>query len=91
MQVSVSGGERGDRDVFRLAPSMDESMMTTIAERLENRGTDPGYTQLSQAYFAHESVLSVLARTVWLVCCRKPIGFSLQAERWRSSTATTPR
>lgn len=43
---------RHDRDVFRLAPSMDSSVLQTIAARLEFRGTDEGYTRVSQAYFA---------------------------------------
>ena len=42
---------RADRDVFRLAPSMDEGVLRTVAERLEFRATDPGYVELSQAYF----------------------------------------
>ena len=47
--MATSG--RGDRDVFRLAPSMDEAVLQTMAERLEFRATDPGYVALSQAYF----------------------------------------
>jgi SAM-dependent methyltransferase len=42
---------RGDRDVFRLAPSMDDALLQTVAARLEFRATDPGYVALSQAYF----------------------------------------
>lgn len=42
---------RDDRDIFRLAPSMDEGVLETIAARLEFRGTDEGYAQLSQAHF----------------------------------------
>ena len=42
---------RDDRDVFRLAPTMDASVLRTIADRLEFRGTDEGYARLSQAYF----------------------------------------
>ena len=43
---------RDDRDIFRLAPSMDAAVLETIAARLEFRGTDEGYARLSQAYFA---------------------------------------
>ena len=43
--------EREDRDIFRLAPSMDQAVLETIADRLEFRGTDEGYARLSQAYF----------------------------------------
>ena len=45
-------GSREDRDVFRLTPSMDASILQTIADRLEFRGTDDGYALLSQAYFS---------------------------------------
>ena len=41
---------RDDRDIFRLAPSMDAAVLETIAARLEFRGTDEGYARLSQAY-----------------------------------------
>jgi ubiquinone/menaquinone biosynthesis C-methylase UbiE len=43
---------RDDRDIFRLAPSMDQAVLETIAARLEFRGTDEGYARRSQAYFA---------------------------------------
>jgi ubiquinone/menaquinone biosynthesis C-methylase UbiE len=43
---------REDRDIFRLAPSMDPVVLETIAARLEFRGTDEGYARRSQAYFA---------------------------------------
>jgi ubiquinone/menaquinone biosynthesis C-methylase UbiE len=43
---------RDDRDIFRLAPSMDAAVLETIATRLEFRGTDEGYARRSQAYFA---------------------------------------
>ena len=42
---------RDDRDIFRLAPSMDAEVLKAIAVRLEFRGTDEGYARLSQAYF----------------------------------------
>ena len=42
---------RDDRDIFRLAPSMDAEVLETIAARLEFRGSDDGYAGLSQAYF----------------------------------------
>jgi ubiquinone/menaquinone biosynthesis C-methylase UbiE len=43
---------RDDRDIFRLAPSMDTAVLEAIAARLEFRGTDEGYARQSQAYFA---------------------------------------
>jgi ubiquinone/menaquinone biosynthesis C-methylase UbiE len=42
---------REDRDVYRLAPSVDEAVLRTVAERLEFRATDARYVALSQAYF----------------------------------------
>ena len=42
---------RDDRDIFRLAPTMDAEVLQAIAARLEFRGTDDGYARLSQAYF----------------------------------------
>lgn len=48
--MTTSNG-RDDRDIFRLAPSLDPAVLTTIADRLEFRGTDDGYAQLSQAHF----------------------------------------
>jgi len=45
-------GSREDRDVFRLTPSMDASILQTIADRLEFRGTDAEYARVSQAYFS---------------------------------------
>jgi SAM-dependent methyltransferase len=41
---------RDDRDIFRLAPTMDAAVLETIVARLEARGTDSGYASLSQAY-----------------------------------------
>ena len=41
-----------NRDVFRLAPTLDTAVLQTLADRLEFRGTDDGYARLSQAYFA---------------------------------------
>jgi ubiquinone/menaquinone biosynthesis C-methylase UbiE len=42
---------REDRDIYRLAPSMAAAVLETIAARLEFRGTDERYRQLSQAHF----------------------------------------
>jgi ubiquinone/menaquinone biosynthesis C-methylase UbiE len=41
---------RDDHDIYRLAPSMDATVLETIAARLEFRGTDDGYARRSQAY-----------------------------------------
>jgi SAM-dependent methyltransferase len=49
--AQAGAGGRDDRDIFRLAPSMDADVLSTIAARLEFRGTDVGYAELSQAYF----------------------------------------
>ena len=58
---------RDDRDVFRLAPSMDASVLQTIAARLEFRGTDEGYARLSQAYFGRVPLAS--ARRILALGC----------------------
>lgn len=42
---------RIDRDIYRLAPTVDAGVLAAIAERLEFRGQDEGYARLSQAYF----------------------------------------
>ena len=42
---------RTDRDIYRLAPTVDAGVLAAIAERLEFRGNDEGYARLSQAYF----------------------------------------
>ena len=48
--TNASTAARDDRDIFRLAPSMDATVLETIAARLEFRGTDEGYARRSQAY-----------------------------------------
>jgi SAM-dependent methyltransferase len=47
----ASTTQRDDRDIFRLAPSMEAPVLEMIAARLEFRGTVEGYARLSQAYF----------------------------------------
>jgi ubiquinone/menaquinone biosynthesis C-methylase UbiE len=49
--TDAGSAARQDRDIFRLAPSMDATVLETIAARLEFRGTDDGYARRSQAYF----------------------------------------
>lgn len=49
--ASDSALARDDRDIMRLAPTVDEGMLQTLANRLEFRGTDDEYMQLSTAYF----------------------------------------
>jgi ubiquinone/menaquinone biosynthesis C-methylase UbiE len=51
-ETRPASANRDDRDIFRLAPSMDADVLATIAARLEFRGTDDGYARLSQAYFS---------------------------------------
>lgn len=58
---------RHDRDVFRLAPSVDASVLNTIAARLEFRGTDERYSRLSQGYFARVPLAS--ARRILALGC----------------------
>jgi SAM-dependent methyltransferase len=56
-----------NRDVFRLAPSLDASVLQGLADRLEFRGTDEGYARLSQAYF-RQLPLHSAARVLALGC-----------------------
>ena len=49
-QTAARSSARDDRDIYRLAPSMDAAVLETIAARLEFRGTDEGYARLSQTY-----------------------------------------
>jgi SAM-dependent methyltransferase len=44
-------GARADRDIFRLAPSLDAATLDLLVNRLEFRGSDARYIQISQAYF----------------------------------------
>ena len=48
--ATTAAPARDDRDIFRLAPTMDAAVLETIVARLEARGTDSGYASLSQAY-----------------------------------------
>jgi SAM-dependent methyltransferase len=50
-ETTIAPPARTDRDIFRLAPTMDTAVLETIAARLEFRGTDDGYARLSQAHF----------------------------------------
>jgi ubiquinone/menaquinone biosynthesis C-methylase UbiE len=58
---------RHDRDIYRLTPGMDEGVLETIAARLEFRGTDDGYAQLSQAHFPRLPLLQ--ARQILALGC----------------------
>ena len=49
-QTAARSSARDDCDIYRLAPSMDAAVLEIIAARLESRGTDEGYAQLSQTY-----------------------------------------
>jgi SAM-dependent methyltransferase len=76
---------RDDRDVFRLAPSVDASVLRTIADRLEFRGTDEKYVRLSQAYFDRVPLDSA-GRLLALGC---GTGIEVRALRRRTSPATS--
>ncbi len=49
--MTASTAARTDRDIFRLIPTADADVLAVIAARLEFRGTDAGYTRISQAHF----------------------------------------
>ena len=76
---------RDDRDIFRLAPSMDADVLKTIAARLEFRGTDDGYARLSQAYFTRLPLIDA-ERIVALGC---GTGIEVRALRRLSGPSTT--
>jgi ubiquinone/menaquinone biosynthesis C-methylase UbiE len=71
---------RDDRDIFRLAPSMDAEVLETIATRLEFRGTDEGYARLSQAYLPRLPVAQ--ARRILALGC----GTGIEARALRRLT-----
>ena len=62
-----TSAQRNDRDIFRLAPSMDAEVLATIAARLEFRATDEGYVRLSQGYFSRLALSE--ARRILAVGC----------------------
>jgi SAM-dependent methyltransferase len=49
--MSAEATIRADRDIYRLTPAADATVLKMIADRLEFRGTDDGYVRLSQGYF----------------------------------------
>jgi ubiquinone/menaquinone biosynthesis C-methylase UbiE len=51
MSTDSPSAARTDRDIYRLAPTMDNAVLETIAARLEFRAADEGYAELSQSYF----------------------------------------
>jgi SAM-dependent methyltransferase len=63
----ASSTARADRDVYRLAPTMEASALEMMAARLEFRGTDEGYTRVSQAYFSRLPLTS--AQRVLAIGC----------------------
>jgi SAM-dependent methyltransferase len=63
----TSSTVRADRDVYRLAPSMEASALEMMAARLEFRATDERYVRLSQAYFTRLPLAS--AKRVLAVGC----------------------
>lgn len=67
VSAMASSTARADRDVYRLAPSMEASVLEMMAARLEFRATDEGYARLSQAYFARLPLAS--AERVLAVGC----------------------
>jgi ubiquinone/menaquinone biosynthesis C-methylase UbiE len=62
-----TGTAREDRDIMRLAPTVDAGMLQTLANRLEFRGTDAEYERLSMAYVARLPLAS--ARRILALGC----------------------
>ena len=65
--MSSDSGTRDDRDIYRLANTMDDAVVQTMADRLEFRATDAGYVEISQAYFADLPLAS--ARSIVAIGC----------------------
>jgi SAM-dependent methyltransferase len=81
----LSSTHRVDLDIFRLAPTVDAATIETIAQRLEFRGTDAGYLELSQAYFDDLPLAS--ARRILAVGCGTGLEARALARRVPSSVA----
>ena len=76
---------RSDQDIYRLAPSMDATVLGVIADRLEFRGADLGYARLSQAYLTRLPLLD--ARRVLALGCGT--GVEVRALRGLTESQTT--
>lgn len=76
---------RDDRDIYRLSHSADEATLRVMADRLEFRATDAGYTALSQAYFARLPLAA--ARRVLALGCGT--GVEVRALRRLAGPGTT--
>lgn len=76
---------REDRDIYRLTPTADATVLKTIADRLEFRGTDDGYVRLSQAYFARLPLAA--ARRILALGCGT--GIEVRALRRLTAPETT--
>ena len=85
VEVTTAGSTgRNDRDIFRLAPTMDPTVLETIAARLEFRGTDQGYARRSQAYFSRLP----LAQTRRILALGCGTGIEVRALRRRTRPDT---
>ena len=65
--MAATSAGRTDRDIYRLAPTVDAEVLEAIATRLEFRGTDEGYARVSQAYF--ERLPTARARRILALGC----------------------
>ncbi|HUG14764.1 MAG TPA: methyltransferase domain-containing protein [Thermomicrobiales bacterium] len=73
---------RNDRDIFRLAPTLDATAIQTITQRLEFRRTDERYVQMSEAYF--ERLPLDVAERILAVGC----GTGIEARALKRRTGT---
>lgn len=72
-----------DRDIFRLAPTLDTATIEAVSARLEFRGADDAYVQLSQAYFEHLPLAS--AQRILALGC----GTGVEVRALKRRTGTT--
>jgi SAM-dependent methyltransferase len=79
-----AAASRDDRDIFRLAPTLDAATTEMLANRLEFRGSDFGYVQISQAYFDQLPLTG--AQRILAVGCGT--GLEVRALKRRTETTT---
>ena len=76
---------RTDRDLYRLAPTMDAVAVQAMINRLEFRATDAAYMRMSQAYFAYLPLAT--ARNLLVLGCGT--GVDVRALRCATNASAT--
>jgi SAM-dependent methyltransferase len=83
--AGASSAARTDRDLYRLAPTMDDVAIQAMVNRLEFRATDATYMRISQAYF--DSLPLATAERVLVLGC----GTGVDARALKRVTNTPAR